>query len=81
MDILLIIITLMCTSLCIAVFYLNYKMKKLNQKLEKVSNELNKYQKYTMDKVFDIKKEIPKIIHKEIGYIEFAQPIDGTKKY
>ena len=36
MDILLIIITLMCTSLCIAVFYLNYKMKKLNQKLEKV---------------------------------------------
>jgi len=75
------IIILMCIFLCITTFYLINKIKKINQKLEKVDNELKKYQKYTMDKVFNIKKEIPKIIHKEIGYIEFAQPIDGTKKY
>tara|TARA_R110000737_G_scaffold286751_1_gene293237 strand:- start:574 stop:819 length:246 start_codon:yes stop_codon:yes gene_type:complete len=81
MDILLITIILICISFSITTFYLIIKINKLNLKIEDINSELNKYQKYTMEKVFDIKKEIPKLIHKEIGYIEFAQPVNGTKKY
>ena len=72
---------MICISFSITTFYLIIKINKLNLKIEDINSELNKYQKYTMEKVFDIKKEIPKLIHKEIGYIEFAQPVNGTKKY
>tara|TARA_R110000824_G_scaffold75742_1_gene192055 strand:- start:3492 stop:3746 length:255 start_codon:yes stop_codon:yes gene_type:complete len=66
--------------LLMMIYHLKGKLEDISLEMIDLENKVNKYQEYTMVKVYNIKKEIPEIIQKQIGYIEFSQPLEGIKK-